>query len=170
MFRMEFVLEYDFQSSVGHALCMTAHRFERAMNDELVPQGITFRQCQVLAWTAFAGEMSQAEMAERMNIEPASLVPVLDRMERDGLIERVTVPEDRRRKNVRVLKKAELLWKKIVASAERVKARATQGLSPDERATLIQLLARVERNLAVTEPFEGTASESIAGREPSPAL
>ena len=39
------MLEYDFQSSVGYWLCMTSHAYERAMNEELTAQGITFRQC-----------------------------------------------------------------------------------------------------------------------------
>ncbi len=150
------MLEYDFQNSVGHMVCMTAHRFARAMNEELIPQGITYRQCQILAWIAFAGEMSQVDLADRMNIEPASLVPVLDRMERDGLIERVPDPDDRRRKIVRVLEKAEALWQKIVASAERVRERAIRGLSHEEVATLRTLLTQVERNLVEPAALEST--------------
>ena len=151
------MLEYDFQNSVGHAVCMTAHRFERAMNEELVPQGITYRQCQVLAWIAFEGDLSQVDLADRMNIEPASLVPVLDRMERDGFIERVAVEGDRRRKNVRVLRKAETLWKKIVDSAERVRTRATAGLTEQELAILRALLGRIEQNLSEEEAAKATA-------------
>ena len=141
------MLEYDFQNSVGHAICMTAHRFSRAMNEKLVPQGITYRQCQILGWLAFNGAMTQVDLAERMQIEPASLVPVLDRMERDELIERVAVPTDRRCKQVRPLPKAATVWQKIVASAEQVRARATRGLSQEQIDTLRSLLQMVEHNL-----------------------
>jgi MarR family transcriptional regulator for hemolysin len=142
------VLEYDFHSSVGYWTCITAHLFERAMNEELVPRGITYRQCQVLAWLALEGSLSQVDLASRMNIEPPTLVGVLDRMERDGLLERRSCEEDRRKKIVVPLPRADPMWKTIVGCAERVRARATRGLSPGQIATLNELLACLRSNLA----------------------
>lgn len=141
------MLEYDFQNSLGFWLCMASHAYERAMNEELTTQGITFRQCQVLAWLALEGEQSQIELASRMNIEPPTLVRVLDRMERDGLVERVGCAEDRRRKMIKPRPKAKPIWKRIVASAEVVRARAAQGLSKHELAAVKKLLGRVRENL-----------------------
>ena len=126
---------------------MTAHSYERAINTELVPHGITFRQCQVLAWLALEGNQAQVELADRMQIEPPTLVRVLDRMERDGLIERGDCPGDRRRKMIAPLPKAQPVWKTIIACAERVRARATRGLTKGELRTLQELLARVQDNL-----------------------
>ncbi len=141
------MLEYDFQSSIGYWLCMTSHAYERAMNEELTAQGITFRQCQVLAWLALEGEQTQTELATRMNIEPPTLVRVLDRMERDGLVARTDCPDDRRRKIIKPLAKARPIWKKIIASAEVVRGRAVEGLSKQEIATLKKLLGRVMENV-----------------------
>lgn len=155
------MLEFDFQSSIGHAICMTGHLFERAMRDELVPSGITFRQCQVLAWLAMEGEpMSQVELADRMNIEPPTLVSALDRMERDGLIVREPCAEDRRKKFVKPLPKAKGVWKKIIACAERVRQRATGGLSEQEVATLHSLLVRVQTNLGRHQDAKNSFAES----------
>jgi MarR family transcriptional regulator for hemolysin len=141
------MLEYDFQSSIGYWLCMCSHAYERAMNEELTAQGITYRQCQVLAWLALEGEQSQVELAQRMNIEPPTLVRVLDRMERDGLVSRTGCVDDRRRKMIKPLPKAKPIWKKIIASAEIVRSRAIEGLSKQEVATLKKLLARMQLNL-----------------------
>ncbi len=154
------MLEYDFHASVGYWTCMTAHLFERVMNEELMPRGITYRQCQVLAWLALEGSLSQVELATRMNIEPPTLVGVLDRMERDGLLVRQACPEDRRKKIVVPLAKAEPMWKTIVECAERVRARATRGLSPSQIATLNELLAKLRANLAQesTETAEPSAN------------
>jgi MarR family transcriptional regulator for hemolysin len=141
------MLEYDFQNSIGFWLCMASHAYERAMNEQLTAQGITFRQCQVLAWLALEGEQSQNELASRMNIEPPTLVRVLDRMERDGLVSRTGDAGDRRKKLIKPLPKAKPIWKKIVASAERVRSRAIEGLSKQEIATLKRLLGRVRENV-----------------------
>jgi MarR family transcriptional regulator, transcriptional regulator for hemolysin len=149
------MLEYDFQSSIGYWLCMTSHAYERAMNEELTAQGITFRQCQVLAWLAMEGDQTQTELAAHMNIEPPTLVRVLDRMERDGLVARTDCPDDRRRKIIRPLPKAKPIWKKIIASAEVVRSRAIDGLSKQEVATLKKLLARMQDNLLAEVAAQG---------------
>jgi MarR family transcriptional regulator for hemolysin len=127
---------------------MTSRLYERAIHQELLPEGITHRQCQVLAWLALDGELSQVELADRMNIEPPTLVRVLDRMERDGLIGREACADDRRRKLVKPLPKADIVWKKITACAERVRGRAAKGMSLRQRETLKQLLALVQSNLS----------------------
>ncbi|HEX6986355.1 MAG TPA: MarR family transcriptional regulator [Planctomycetaceae bacterium] len=142
------MLEHDFRSDVGYWLHMAAHRFERAMNAEVASEGMTYRQCQVLAWLALAGDLAQVELADRMNVEPPTLVKVLDRMERDGLITRTGCAEDRRRKLIRPTAEAVPVWNRIVACANRVRDRSVRGLSPDEVRTLRSLLERVNENLA----------------------
>ncbi|MEQ8784755.1 MAG: MarR family transcriptional regulator [Pirellulaceae bacterium] len=142
------MLQYDFDQSVGYWLMTTWQLYQKAFNEELAPQGITFRQCQVLGYLALDGTLSQCQLAERMKIEPPTLVRILDRMERDGWIERVACCEDRRRKQIRPTEAAEPVWSKIVACGRRVRARATQGLSPRQQQTLHKLLLRVQKNLS----------------------
>src|SRR5688500_9929943 len=101
---------------------MTARAFERAMNERLSPQGITYRQCQVLGWLALAGRLSQSELAERMNIEPPTLVGLLDRMEMQGWISREACPDDRRRKFIVPQPDALPIWAKIIECAQDVRS------------------------------------------------
>jgi MarR family transcriptional regulator for hemolysin len=126
---------------------MTAHAFQRAINDELAPQGITYRQCQALAWLALEGPLPQKTLAERMRIEPPTLVGILDRMERDGWIERTGCDGDRRKKLIQPTRAAGPVWSKIVASAERVRERATRGLSQTQLDALHEILSVMRSNL-----------------------
>lgn len=151
------MLEYDFQQSIGHWICRTSHLYQKAMNEELTPQGITWRQCQVLAWLAFEGPLSQVELADRMDIEPATLVRVLDRMERSGLLTRASCPGDRRVKIIQPLPAAEPIWKKIITVAERVRERAVQGMTLEQREMLKELLGMVQANLGLPVPLKETA-------------
>ena len=64
------LLTHDFEDSVGYFICQASRAFERAMNDELAPRGITYRQAQVLWLLAHEGSLSQTDLAERMHIEP----------------------------------------------------------------------------------------------------
>ncbi len=141
------LLKHDFQSHVGYWVHMTAHRFERAMNEELAGEGITYRQGQVLAWLALDGDLAQCELAERMNVEPPSLVTVLDRMERDGLIARASCPNDRRRKVIRPTEAASPVWSRVVKCANRVRERSVHGLTRDQERELLSSLRRVHQNL-----------------------
>ena len=147
------MLNYDFDESVGYWLMTTWHLYQRAFNEEIAPHGITFRQCQVLGYLALDGTLSQCQLAERMRIEPPTLVRILDRMERDGWIERVACQQDRRRKRIRPTKAAQPVWSKMVACARRVRARATRGLSPRQQQTLQKLLRRVQKNLGAESPL-----------------
>jgi MarR family transcriptional regulator for hemolysin len=93
------------------------------------------------------GELSQAELANKMMVEPPTLVGILDRMERDGWITRNSCPSDRRKKLIRATTAAEPVWEKIAEGGRRVRASATEGLTEQELETLKQLLRRVNRNL-----------------------
>ena len=141
-------LEYDFEESVGYWTVLAAHAFQKALNDELAPHGITFRQSQVLAWLALEGELSQVELAGRMMIEPPTLVGVLDRMERDGLINRQAADSDRRRKIIRVNPEAAEVWNKVAGCARRVRARAVKGLTERQVTSLRKTLKAVLGNLS----------------------
>ncbi len=148
------MLDYDFDESIGYWLTVTTQRYHRAFNDALVPYGITFRQSQVLGWLALEGELSQAELAGKMMIEPPTLVRILDRMERDGLIRRRPCPNDRRRKLIGATAKSKPVWAKIVECAKNIRARATDGLTERQQATLKKLLGRVHENLLLQPAAE----------------
>ena len=141
------MLDYDFENSVGFWIVTAANDYQRAINDELAPQGITFRQSQVLGYLALEGPLPQCRLAEHMRIEPPTLVGILDRMERDGWICRESDPGDKRRKLILAQAPATPVWKKVVAAAKRVRKRAARGLSSSEMATLKRLLACVQQNL-----------------------
>jgi len=126
------MLEYDFDTSVGYWVFATAHALVCSMNEELSQHGITSRQWEVLACISHEGELSQTELAERMFIEAPTLVGVLDRMERDGWIQRVTDETDRRRKLIRPTEQAGEQWARMVACGLQVRARATRGLTEDQ--------------------------------------
>jgi DNA-binding MarR family transcriptional regulator len=146
-FKGALMLDYDFENSVGYWVFATAHALACAMNDELAAHGITARQWEVLACISHDGELSQSELAERMHIEAPTLVGVLDRMERDGWILRVTDENDRRRKLIRPSERAEEQWGRMVACGLAVRARATQHLDEDALRKLRETLKTMCENM-----------------------
>ena len=151
------MLEYDFEASIGYWIYMTAQAFEREFNDQLAPHGITHRQCQVLFWLALKGDLTQAELSANMRIEAATLVGILDRMERDGWITRQVSASDRRKKLIRPTLRVEPIWRKITACARRVRARATRGIPPRDLQRVRDVLAAIQSNLGVAEQVQEAA-------------
>jgi MarR family transcriptional regulator for hemolysin len=145
------VLEQDFEQSVGYWSHMVARAFERALNEELAPLGITLRQCQVLAWLALEKQLTQCQLADRMRIEPPTLVRILDRMEEAGWVKRQTPAEDRRKKVILPTRRVKPVWDRILSCIRSVRARATQGIDPAVLQTTRRVLTTIHRNLHVVE-------------------
>jgi MarR family transcriptional regulator for hemolysin len=143
------MIEYDFEKSVSFWVGLTAHLFETALNNQLAGTGITLRQVQVLSCLALNGAQAQNELATQLRIEPSTIVRILDRMERDGWIQRCESPHDRRKKIVHPTEKADAKWATIVECGERMEKRATASLSQVKLNNLKDTLAEIRRNLGI---------------------
>jgi MarR family transcriptional regulator for hemolysin len=138
---------YDFERSVGYWLILAARAYQKAFDIELAPHRLTYRQAQVLGWLVLDGELSQVELADRMMIEPATLVGVLDRMQRDGLIRRTAARGDRRRKVIQISGDAGEVWGNVIECAKRIRARATEGLSDRQLSSFFKTAQTILKNL-----------------------
>jgi len=141
---------YDFEKSLGYWVIPVAHALERALNEELVPLGVTVRQWQVIACLILRKDACQADLARLLRVEAPTLKGILDRMERNGWIERRASRKDRRCKLVRLKPAVVPAWKPMAASARRVRKRALQGITARELETMRTALATVRRNLEET--------------------
>lgn len=142
------MLKYDFENSITYWVLMTANMLERSFTEQIAPYGITHRQWQVLGWLALEGSLCQTDLAERMQIEPATLVRVLDRMERDHWVTRVPSPTDRRKKMITPTQRAKPIWEKVAECGRRVRERAAKGLTKAQLESLRHMLNSVQANLA----------------------
>ncbi len=107
------------------------------------------------------GSMSQAKLAELLDIRPQSLSELICKMEADGLVARNRTEEDRRQTIVSLTEEGSA---RVAAFREAHRRHAEQFLSPltdEEKTTLVALL----RKLA-----ERTGAESdTEHQEPAPA-
>jgi len=155
---------FDFEDSVGHWLLEGSQAYIRVLSDELSPHGITFRQCQVLSILTKEGELSQAELAERMGLEPPTLVGVIDRMERGGWIARGACQTDRRKWLVQLTPAAREIWNTVAKCASVVRKRATKGLSEQQLKSLRSIVEAVTENLGGARR-DGTALPDRRSRD-----
>ena len=84
--------------------------------------------------------LSQAELADKLAIERARLVHMLDQLEKRGLIERLPSPVDRRTHALQLTKEGQKLLKRAKALAARHEARLADKLGSSAREQALDLL------------------------------
>jgi DNA-binding MarR family transcriptional regulator len=90
----------------------------------------------------------QGPLAERLHVEPMTLVGHLDRLEGRGLVSRRPDPCDRRAKLVEPTERGRATTEEIRAVSAEVRASLVVGLADDEVTRLRRLLQRIRNNLA----------------------
>ena len=136
-----------FDREIDYWILATANQLERVANEELGRHGITYRQVQVIGCIKQLGPMSQTELAERILLEPPTVVRLLDRMTRDGWVERVPSTTDRRVKIVVLTDQVEDVWKTVRRTGRRIRTRMTAGLDAEQLSMLNGILGQVWANL-----------------------
>lgn len=92
--------------------------------------------------------MSIGELSKFLLVSRQNLAGVLSRLERDGLIKRVTSEEDRRSRKVRITRKGEELWLAMAEPIRRFYDGALKGFSFDDKLEFIHYITRLQRNMS----------------------
>lgn len=150
----------DTEQNFGFLLHDTARLLRRSFDRRAQHLGFTRAQWSVIAHLRRAEGINQAGLAERMEIEPITLVRLLDRLEDAGLVERRPDPADRRARRLYLTAAAEPVLTRMRAIGHALKAEALSDLTEAERAQLIEMLQRIkERLVALDRPTELQTSE-----------
>lgn len=129
----------------------TANTLHTKGTQALSDLGVTTQQWSVL------GALSRPQATEGMTVNELShyllvsrqnLAGLMTRLERDGLIERVTSEEDRRSRRVRLTAKGNELWTALYEPINAFYDKALEGFSFDDRLTFIHYISLLQRNMA----------------------
>ncbi|UUP17423.1 MarR family winged helix-turn-helix transcriptional regulator [Nitratireductor thuwali] len=119
--------------------------------------GITPGEARTLVHAARAGEVRQNVLAERMGLEAMTLSAYLERLERQGLVERLADETDRRAKLIRLTDKSTAVLEAIVSLGKEVRLKARGSMSDEEWEALQQTLKRIRSNFGPPAPEEAAA-------------
>lgn len=93
-------------------------------------------------------DVFQKDIEAELDIRSSSATALLKRMEKNGLITRVPVPNDTRWKKITLTPKAQEFKLKATAEMTALEQKALQGLTASEKETLFLLLQKVTKNLS----------------------
>lgn len=138
---------FDPYKSIGFHCTLTLRSFTRSLEKRLRNTGISPAQFIALAHLTALGAMPQAELAAHLSTSPVSVVKLIDRMERDGWVERQPSANDRRIKQVVPTAQAAAIWSELTAHAQALIEQAYRGISEEELDTLKVTLRKIRENL-----------------------
>jgi DNA-binding MarR family transcriptional regulator len=111
----------------------------------LAPVDIRPAQYSVLVVIAANPGLSQSDLADRLGIERARLVRVLDKLERRGLTQRLASPTDRRSHALRLTREGQKILKRAAMLAALHEAKLIEKLGPEQRKSMLTLLKHFDR-------------------------
>jgi MarR family transcriptional regulator, transcriptional regulator for hemolysin len=147
--------------NLGFLLHEVARLLRRRFEQRTGHQGLTRSQWQTIAYLARQEGIHQAHLAEMLEIEPITLVRILDRLEARGLVERRQDPDDRRAWLLYLKDAARLVLARMQTIGEASRAEALDGVREEDIERLAVTLARMKSNLAAAcqAPIDTRESE-----------
>ena len=116
---------------------LLGRRLERALVDAGL--GITPAQARVILKLHFQGPLTQQALALHTEVDPSTLVPTLDVMEREGMAVRDPNPGDRRAHLVRLTDRGAGYVPRLFELWEGVEEELTRDMTAADRRTLLRL-------------------------------
>ncbi len=130
-------------------LARVFQKIERRATIGLRCSDVSLAQFDVLAHVAGRPGITQQELADSLLVTKGNICQLLDRMEREGVVERV---QEGRTNRLRLTEKGQDLSCRIIPAHEARIEACLSALSRQDQADLHRLLRKLERALPELEP------------------
>jgi DNA-binding MarR family transcriptional regulator len=137
-----------------HILMHNGRLLERALEEELAPHGLHHGQGRILLNIKSAGEITQADLARRMDVKPATVTNMLKPLEEKHLIERVIDEKTNRAVIVSLSPAGETACALIQAGWDHVEERMRSQLPDEGLDGLFMALESIRAALGGREPTD----------------
>jgi MarR family transcriptional regulator for hemolysin len=149
----------DARPTLGFLLHDVARFLRKRFEQHARGLGLTRSQWQVLAFLAPNEGIHQGGLADILEIEPITLVRILDKLESRRLIERRQHPTDRRIWLLYLTSEAHPVLEQMRQLGDVTRSEALAGIPEEERAHLIEMLSLMKKNLV------GACGQPVGTRE-----
>jgi len=133
----------DIEKSIGFLLAKAYQRAFALFKEEFDRYDLTPQQFGLLAFLWLEDGLSQTELSARSQIDRTTMGGLIDRLVKEGMVERKTHPEDRRAYQVFLTDRGKSLEDELSTVAIQVLGKVTAPLTDQEHATLIRLLTKI---------------------------
>jgi len=152
--------------NLGFLLKDVSRRFAKRLEERAHHLSLTLQECRTLMRLAENEGTSQKRLAEITQIDPMSLVRILDRMEKHGWVRRRPDPSDRRARSLFLTDRAQPILLQIDSLVTVTREEAFKDLSSKDRAVLLEMLERVHATLSGLTPIAAARPGRRSGTLP----
>ena len=137
---------------IGYRIKLVSDKLKNHADADLGKIGLTFAQSQVMSFLAeHDRQATQKEIEQFLEVSHPTVVGIVGRMKKRGLVETWQDTQDRRNKIVRLSDRAFSLSEKMERSAAESEKMLTRSLSEEEKKELCRLLGILWQNVSEDE-------------------
>jgi MarR family transcriptional regulator, transcriptional regulator for hemolysin len=135
----------DLEERFSGALHNTSRAWRQALDRRLKFLGVSQASWMTIAVAAKAkGPLSQSELAQRLDVEGATMVAMVDRLVKAGLVVREPSMTDRRVKRVVLTPAGDLLYDRVRTEAAAFRKELLEGIDPKKLLVATELLENLQ--------------------------
>jgi MarR family transcriptional regulator, transcriptional regulator for hemolysin len=142
--------KFDFENSIVFIINRTAkvliHAFDQELRNKL---RITFGQWKVIIILANNDDdsLSQKEIADKIGLEGPTIIPIIDKLEKDGFVKRIVDRNDRRNNRIFLTKKTIKLLDSMINYALKIKEISIRNISEQDISITKHTLGKMWYNI-----------------------
>ncbi|MGO1163350.1 MarR family winged helix-turn-helix transcriptional regulator [Brucella pseudogrignonensis] len=125
------------------AMAKVNRKLRTVFDARVKERGLTLARARTLLTLIEQEGLYQKELAEVLEIENATMVRLIDGLERQAFVERQAVEGDRRAKRIVMTEEGKALAQQVVDLAAEVRVDLLEGISDDDLNTTLQVMRKM---------------------------
>lgn len=169
------MIKYDYQNSIGFVINRIGKSLINVIDQELRRKfSITFGQWKVLIIIANSDQnITQKDIADKLALEGPTLIPILDKLEKDGFVIRKNDPKDRRINRIYLTERADGFLNDTIECVTQIKKVCLNDLSENDivitKNTLEKMWHNLQDRFSISSSAE-TKAKGNSSQESNPNL
>lgn len=136
--------------NIGHKVIILSREVERAIGKEVAQYGITNIQSRIILFISKESSkrrIYQKDIEEKFNIRRSSVTSVLNLMESNGYIKRVSVEEDGRLKQIELQERGIEIEKSVHSAILKIEDHLSRVFTKEERELFFSLVDKLSNQI-----------------------
>ncbi len=144
---MQSMRKLDLNESLGMTLILATKSLEKLADLKMKSElGLTSSQWKVILALNFSNGLTQKDLADKIYSDGSTLVPIIDKMVQNGLVERQPDPDDRRHNRIYLTKRAESVVDSIIDIVLEIRKVTYKGITDSEIKSVRLILDKIITN------------------------
>lgn len=134
---------FDLDKCVAFVTNTASKRLAECLNNRLMTYNVTKSQWFAMYYINKNGYLSQKELANFMKASQPTVTGILDRLEKQGFIERREDQKDKRKKVIGLTQKGKEINEKLTSIAEDFKNTCLENVDQKDQETFLEILDKM---------------------------